>query len=172
MWTFELIRKTNVRLIEILWQQMSNGCWIFWISICCPFVLRCMGRRMFLCSICALEYSCRNRQPKICAQMVDKYCRHQFAVCLCTNSWQIFRTTICCPFVHKWFTDISERKGKENSMKIKKITLSENASNYHKKKNPYIRQQTDSKWLSDVLVHKRLVGRFISCPFALRLLYK
>ena len=53
---------------------------------------------------------------------------------LCTNGWRILRTSVCCPFVHERLTDITERKGKENSMKIKKITLSENASNYHKKK--------------------------------------
>ena len=74
---------------------------------------------MLLCTICALEHLCR-----------------------------IFRTSVRCPFVHKrltnisddrllsvcaWVADRSERKGKEISMKIKKITLQENASNHHKK---------------------------------------
>ena len=97
---------------------------------------------MFLCTICALEHLCTNRQLNIYAQTVDDYFGRQFAVHLCTNGWRIFQTTVCCPFVHKRLTDISEWKGKENSMKIKKITLSENASNYHKINNPYIRQQT------------------------------
>ena len=92
---------------------------------CCLFAVRCysIGRRMFLCTFCALEHLCTDRQPNICAQTVDDYFGRQFAVRLCTNSWRIFRTSICCPFVHKRLTDISEQKGKENSMKITKITF-------------------------------------------------
>ena len=56
---------------------------------------------MFLFTICALEHLCKNRQPNICAQTVDKYfdvsllsvCAQTvdeyfgrpFAVRLCTN---------------------------------------------------------------------------------------
>ena len=131
-----------------------------------PFAVRCIGRRMFLCTICALEHLYTNRQPTIYAQTADKYFGRQFAVRLCTNVWRIFRTTVSCPFVEKRLTDILERKGKENSMKIKKIAFSENVSNYHKKKIQYIGQQTDSKRLSDVLVHKRLRGQiYIHLPF-------
>ena len=72
---------------------------------------------MFLCtsSMCALEH--------LCTKSVDEYFGRQFAVRLCTNGSRIFRTTVCCPVVHKRLTDISERREKENSMKIKKITL-------------------------------------------------
>ena len=96
---------------------MSNGWQVFW-----TFAVWCIGRRMFLCTICALEHLCTDRQPN----------KH-----LCTNVWLIFRTSVCSPFVHKRLTDILERKGKENSMKIKKITLEENVNNYHRKKVKY-----------------------------------
>ena len=67
--------------------------------------------------------------------------------------------------MHKRLTDISERKGKEKSMKIKK----ENANKYHmyaKKSNigPICRTANGQR-LSDVLVHKRLRGQiYIRLP--------
>ena len=105
-------RLNNIRQLHSKILQMSNGWQIFWTSICCPFTVRCIRRRMFLCTICALEHLCTNRQPNNCAQTVDEYFGRQFAVRLCTNGWRIFRTYVCCPFVHKRLTDISERKGK------------------------------------------------------------
>ena len=73
-----------------------------------PFAVRCIGQRIFLCTICALENLCTNRQPNIFAQAIDKYFGRQFAVRLCTNDWRIFRTSICCPFVHKRLANISD----------------------------------------------------------------
>ena len=107
--------------------QMSNGWQIFLTSACCLFAV------LLLSDVSDGECSCALFVHwYICAQTADEYFGHQFGVRLCTNGWRIFWTTICCPFVHKRLTDISEWEGKENSMKIKKITLSENASNYHK----------------------------------------
>ena len=101
---------------------------------------------MFLCTICALEHLCTNRQLNICSQTVDGYFGRQFAVRLCTNGSQIFRTSICCPFVHKRLTNISERKGKENSMKIKKITFLRECKQLSQEKSQtlvrYVGQQT------------------------------
>ena len=83
-----------------------------------------IGQRMFLCTICSLEYFCTNRQPNICAQMVGEYLLenilvdHLLSVCTQTVDECFGR-----PFVHKRLTHISERKRKENSMRIKNITL-------------------------------------------------
>ena len=102
---------------------------------------------------------------------------------LCTNSWQIFWTSVCCLFVHKRLTDISERKGKEKSMKIKKITLKEKANNYHRKKSQtfvrYVGQQTVVRCFSAQTVAWADIYpfavrgsdvRFLSvcCPFAVQ----
>ena len=119
-------------------KQLTNISEVRLLSVCCQFAVRCTGRRMFLCTISALEHLCTNRQLNICAHMVDEYFGRQFAVRLCTNGLRTFWTSVCCPFVHKRLTVISERKGKENSMKIKKITLKENANNCHRTKKSYI----------------------------------
>ena len=58
-----------------------------------------------------------------------------------SNGWRIFRPTVCCAFVEKRLTDISERKGKENSIKIKKITI-RGMQAFIAEKKPYIWQQT------------------------------
>ena len=78
---------------------------------------------------------------------------------------------LCCPFVHKWLTDISERKGRENSIKIKKITLQRECKQLLQEKEIHI---LDSKWLTDVLVPKWSCDHVskhrstISCPIDVR----
>ena len=78
----------------------------------------------------------------ICTQIVNRTFMHKrltniLDVSLLSVCAQTFDVYFGRPFlVHLWkkrLTDILERKGKENSMKIKKIAFSENVSNYHKK---------------------------------------
>ena len=109
------------------------------LTACCLFCLNCWpiywSRNVpvhYVCTMCALfvHYLCTGSfvHWQICATIVKRKIVHK--------RWQLFRSSVCCPFVHKRLTDISETKGKgkENSMKIKKTTLKTNASNYQRKK--------------------------------------
>ena len=119
---------------------MSNGGRIFRTCVCCPLYR--------MTNVPSMHYLCT----------VHKSSSEH----LCTNGWRIFWTSVCCPFVHKRLTDISERKGKENAMKIKKITQGKFIQSAQEKGQTlvrYVGQQTDSKRLSDILVHKRLRGQ-------------
>ena len=68
-------------------------------------------------------------------------------------------------------------KNKENNKKIKRMQA------IFTRKDPYIGQQTDSKWLTNVLLHKRSRGQIyihllsehwstVCCPLAVRSLSK
>ena len=90
----------------------------------------------------SIEHLCTNGRP--------------IAVRLCANSWQIFRSSVSCPLVHKQLTDIAEQKGKENSMKKRKRTLKKNARNYHRLKTIH---WTANGRLTDALQQKLLRGQ-------------
>ena len=64
-------------------RQLTNILDVRLVSVCSPFAVRCIGRRMFLCTFCALEH-------------------------YCTNGWRIMWTSVCCPFVQERLTNISD----------------------------------------------------------------
>ena len=115
------------------------------LSISCP-----IGRRMFLCTICALEHLCTNRRTNSCAQTVDKYSGRQFADRLCTNGRRIFRTSICAQTVDRYIGTKRKRKfneNQENNILGECKQLSQEKSQTLVR---YVGQRTDSKRLSAV----------------------
>ena len=77
--------KVHSKKLQMSIKRLTNISDVRLLSACCPFAVRCIGRRLFLCTICALEHLCTNHQPNICAQTVDGYFGRPFAVRLCTN---------------------------------------------------------------------------------------
>ena len=115
------------------------------MSVCSPFPVRCIGRQMFLCTICALEHLCTYRQPNICAQTVDKYFGRQFAVRLCTN--------VCAQTVDLYIRTKRKRNFNENQ---ENNTLGECKQLSQEKKSNI----GPIRWTANVfLVHKRLRGQ-------------
>ena len=77
-------------------KQLTNISDVHLLSVCCTFLSICCSMyrtRMFLCTICALEHLCTNRQPKICAQTIDEY-------------FDVSLLSICAQTVDKYF-DVS-----------------------------------------------------------------
>ena len=64
--TFYFFYYTQQKITDV--KLLTNISDVHLLSVCCL-----MYWTTFLCTICALEHFCTNRQPKICAQTVDEY---------------------------------------------------------------------------------------------------
>ena len=130
---------------------------------------------MFLCTIRALEYLCTNHQPNICAQTVELWTSVCSPFVRLMNISDDCLLSVCAQTVDRYIGTNRKREFNENQ---ENNTFRE-WKQLSQEKNPCIRQQTDSKWLSNVLVHKRLRGQIyirllsehrtsVYCPFALQ----
>ena len=63
------------------------------LSVRARTVDRFISQRIFLCTICALQHLCTNRQPNICAHTFDEYFGRPFAVAemLICNLYTIYK---------------------------------------------------------------------------------
>ena len=146
-----LLQSTQQKITDVKW--LTNIFDVHLLSVCSPF-----GE----CS-CALFV-----HWNICAQIVNRTFVHKrltnildislLSVCaqMGDNILDDHLLSVCAQTVDRYFGMKRKRKFNENQ---ENNTFGEIASNYHKKKNPYIGQQTDSKWMCDVLVHKWLRGQ-------------
>ena len=83
------------------------------LSVCCRLAVLCIGRRMFLCTICVLEHACTNRQPNICAHTVDKYNRLRLDIPV---EWLIFQLVVFSRFFPRMLSNGKKQHWKKRTM--------------------------------------------------------